>query len=197
MRLHDHATNQPRTVANNFQIALLDTVPGVSSFAFTIFNDIFDNCRFIIDNTLSIMKLAGQTIYTHIYIYHSFVRSIEFSRSFIDSNSRIERIHTYRSFTRKKKQLPIDSTSDPFERSSSFSNEIFDHSPLHTFQTSPIQKLNRAFFPIFTSNVDAPFEINFEYPTSVRNRELKNNNKKKKKQSKYFEIHDRFVRDVK
>lgn len=83
MRLHDHATNQPRTVANNFQIALLDTVPGVSSFAFTIFNDIFDNCRFIIDNTLSIMKLAGQTIYTHIYIYHSFVRSIEFSRSFI------------------------------------------------------------------------------------------------------------------
>lgn len=180
MRLHDHATNQPRTVANNFQIALLDTVPGVSSFAFTIFNDIFDNCRFIIDNTLSIMKLAGQTIYTYIYIYHSFVRSIEFSRSFIDSNSRIERIHTYRSFTRKKKQLPIDSTSDPFERSSSFSNEIFDHSLLHTFQTSPIQKLNRAFFPIFTSNVDAPFEINFEYPTSVRNRELKNNNKKKK-----------------
>lgn len=176
MRLHDHATNQPRTVANNFQIALLDTVPGVSSFAFTIFNDIFDNCRFIIDNTLSIMKLAGQTIY--IYIYHSFVRSIEFPRSFIDSNSRVERIHTYRSFTRKKKQLPIDSTSDPFERSSSFSNEIFDHSLLHTFQTSPIQKLNRAFF-IFTSNVDAPFEINFEYPTSVRNRELKNNNKKK------------------
>lgn len=74
MRLHDHATNQPRTVANNFQIALLDTVPGVSSFAFTIFNDIFDNCRFIIDNTLSIMKLAGQTIYTYIYI--SLVRSI-------------------------------------------------------------------------------------------------------------------------
>lgn len=169
MRLHDHATNQPRTVANNFQIALLDTVPGVSSFAFTIFNDIFDNCRFIIDNTLSIMKLAGQTIYIYIYI----------TRSFDPSNSRVERIHTYRSFTRKKKQLPIDSTSDPFERSSSFSNEIFDHSPLHTFQTSPIQKLNRAFFPIFTSNVDAPFEINFEYPTSVRNRELKNNNKKK------------------
>lgn len=74
MRLHDHATNQPRTVANNFQIALLDTVPGVSSFAFTIFNDIFDNCRFIIDNTLSIMKLAGQTIY--IYTYISLVRSI-------------------------------------------------------------------------------------------------------------------------
>lgn len=80
MRLHDHATNQPRTVANNFQIALLDTVPGVSSFAFTIFNDIFDNCRFIIDNTLSIMKLAGQTIYTHIYIY--------ITRSFDPSNFR-------------------------------------------------------------------------------------------------------------
>lgn len=121
------------------------------------------------------MKLAGQTIYTYIYI--SLVRSIH--RIFEIVHSRVERVHTYRSFTRKKKQLPIDSTSDPFERSSSFSNEIFDHSLLHTFQTSPIQKLNRAFFPIFTSNVDAPFEINFEYPTSVRNRELKNNNKKK------------------
>lgn len=105
MRLHDHATNQPRTVANNFQIALLDTVPGVSSFAFTIFNDIFDNCRFIIDNTLSIMKLAGQTIYTYIYIYISLVRSIH--RIFEIVHSRVERVHTYRSFTRKKKQLPI------------------------------------------------------------------------------------------
>lgn len=192
MRLHDHATNQPRTVANNFQIALLDTVPGVSSFAFTIFNDIFDNCRFIIDNTLSIMKLAGQTIYIYIYITRSFDPS-----NFRDRSS--TRILESKGFIPivpslvKKKQLPIDSTSDPFERSSSFSNEIFDHSLLHTFQTWPIQKLNRAFFPIFTSNVDAPFEINFEYPTSVRNRELKNNNKKKSNRN----ISRSTIRDVK
>lgn len=87
----------------------------------TIFNDIFDNCRFVTIITSSIMKLADHMTYT--YIYRSFDPSNFRNRSSIRIPSK-GFIFIVPLLVKKKKNNnyhSIQQTTHPFVRSSSFS----------------------------------------------------------------------------
>lgn len=117
----------------------------------TIFNDIFDNCRFVTIITSSIMKLADHMTYT--YIYRSFDPSNFRNRSSIRIPSK-GFIFIVPLLVKKKKKIITNRFNKPsihsydlllFQRS----NEIFDHSLLHTqytFQTSSILKIEPRIF---------------------------------------------------